>query len=49
MRWNPSGRIEPTGLTRWPKVFREDVLGPFTLGGTAQVPAGSYDVVKTEM
>ena len=25
-----------------PKVFREDVLSPFTIAGTAEIPAGSY-------
>jgi len=33
------------GSTGWvePKLFHENVLVPFTIGGTAQVPAGAYD------
>ncbi|NNF25678.1 MAG: carbohydrate binding family 9 domain-containing protein [Gemmatimonadetes bacterium] len=32
-----------------PKVFREDVLSPFTIAGTAQVPAGNYTFADLQL
>lgn len=32
-----------------PKWFREDVLEPFTIGGTATIPAGTYDYMDLQV
>ena len=32
-----------------PKVFREDVLEPFTIGGTVNIPAGRYEFADLQI